>query len=234
MKKIMAGILCLLTLATLAGCARVQTGDPVADGALKAFNGMVSQHKDRKGFHATMQHWGITLSGADKFEWSKDTSANGIDFAMVMAAEPFLAAGLDVTRLSDYVFKAATVEEGKAVPDLLIHPYNVSDKKETAQGSDDAMRRLLKQDPTLVTYNPDAFAYSLNLSQGYSVQWMETPKAGAADLVFRIAADPLIAAGVDASQLAVSGWLYQPAGMDTNLGDHPNQFIKQYALSDAQ
>ncbi len=233
MKKFGLRILPLIALViAMAGCNRTITGDVQADKALEAFNDTVKQNPDRKGFHEALQHWGFVLTAGDKFEWSKDTSANEIDFAMVMTAEPFLNSGLDISKLdgSGYVFSRAKQENGKPVPDLLIHPFNVSDKKETSQGSEDAMRRLLKQEPSLVGYLGEQQCYRLMLGGGFEVQWAEKPGLDSADMTFIIEADPLTAAGVDISKMKESGWVFEEADDGSDTGKIPNRFVKMYKL----
>jgi hypothetical protein len=225
---------CLIATIGLAlffgGCSRAITGSEESDAALAAFNAIVKANMDRKGYHDAMKHWGLSLPGGGKFEWTKDTSANGIDFAMVIPAEPFIRAGLDVSRLegTGYVFQAATVEAGESLPDLLLHPYNVSNKKENAQGSEDALRRILKQKNSMAQYHRDSGRYRLFLyDEGdapFEVQWSEEPEA----VVFVIPADPLIAAGLDPGRLD-GGWVFRPAG--TGAGANPNQLTELYALA---
>ena len=219
----------LLFLFAAAGCERPQTGDSRADLALQAFNTIIKEHPSRKSYHNELKHWGLALSGGDKFEWIKDASANKIDFAMVLEAAPFIKAGLDVNLLegSPYVFKPSATEQGKVVPDLLIYPFNVSDEKEIAQGSEDAMRRLLKQDPSLVAYDSEGKYYSLRFQEGFEARWAEQPGPDKPEMVFVIAAEPLIVAGVDVSRLAASGWEYQgPEGDSAGAG----RLIREYSL----
>jgi hypothetical protein len=222
-----------------AGCNRVQTGNRESDEALAAFNAIVQANLDRKGYHDALKHWGLSLPGGSKFEWTKDTSANDIDFAMVIPAEPFVAAGLDVSRLegTGYVFQAAKLEGGEALPDLLLHPYNVSGKKENAQGSEDAFRRILKQKNGMVQYHGDLRHYRLYLyDEGgapFEVQWTEELGLSDADIVFVIPADPLVAAGLDISRLDSNGWVFQPAAEDMGLGmgSNPSQLVEIYSLA---
>jgi uncharacterized protein YlzI (FlbEa/FlbD family) len=149
-----------------------------------------------------------------------------------------VAAGLDVTRLegTGYVFQAAKVEGGEALPDLLLHTYNVSDKKENAQGSEDALRRILKQKNGMVQYQGDFQRYRLSLSDAgeppFEVRWTETLGLSNADITFVIPADPLIAAGLDIGRLE-SGWVFQPASTDDGMGmgANPNQLVEIYSLA---
>ncbi|AEF84403.1 putative lipoprotein [Treponema primitia ZAS-2] len=223
-------------LLVLAGCNRAQTGSRESDEALEAFNAIVKANLGRKGYHDALKHWGLSLPGGGKFEWTKDTGANNIDFAMVIPAEPFIRAGLDVTRLdgSGYVFQASKTEGGEVLPDLLLHPYNVSDKKESAQGSEDAFRRILKQKNSLVKYHGDLQHYRLFLfNEGetpFEVQWTEKLGLNDADIIFVIPADPLIRAGLDIARLD-SGWFFKEAAGDTGMGASPNQLVEVYSLA---
>ena len=217
----------------LTGCNRAITGSQESDGALAAFNAIVRANQDRKGYHDAMKHWGLSLPEGAKVEWTKDTSANELDFAMVIPAEPFIRAGLDVNRLegTGYVFQAAKIEAGESLPDLLLHPYDVSGKKENAQGSEDALRRILKQRNSMVRYQGDIGRYRLFLyDQGgapFEAQWAEAPDT---DVVFVIPVDPLIAAGLDPGRLG-GGWMFQPAGADAFTGARPNQLTRFYSLA---
>lgn len=231
MKKFLLILASLSLFFTLAACSgKSQTGSKVSDNALEAFNTIVKKYPDQKGFHKLLKHWGFALPGGDKFEWTKDTSANKIDFAMVMKAEPFLKAGLDTDKLdSNYIFKKAEVVDGKQIPDLLIHPFNLNDKKVTSQGSEDAFRRLLKADNKLVEYHKELKHYRLFLNGGFEVQWTEKLGLNNADMAFVIESDPLVKAGLDVTKLEGTGWIYQKANKD-EMGNHPNRLVKIYDI----
>jgi hypothetical protein len=221
-------VILLLIIGALgfAGCNRVVTGSEESDRALAAFNAMVKADLSRKGYHDALKHWGLSLPGGGKFEWTKDMSAGPIDFAMVIPAEPFIRAGLEVDRLGGgFVFQAAGVEGGMATPDLLLRPYDVSDKRENSQGSEDALRRIFKENNRLVAYQGDLQAYRLLLGEGFEVRWTEKLGLNAADLSFIIPADPLIAAGLDPARLG--GWVFKAAA-DTGAG---NQLVESYSLA---
>lgn len=228
-KKIIS-VLIFSSIALMAvGCSRTSTGNKEADKALTAFNKVVKTYPNNKGFHRTLQHWGFKLSGDNKFEWTKDTSANKIDFAMVIEADPLIKAGLDVKKLDqkDFVFKPATTEDGVKLSNRIVHPYNVSDKKEFSSGSEDALRRLLKQDTSLVKYNKDENIYVLTLGNNYKVEWSENSDAADGDIKFVIPADQLIKAGLDVNKLDGTGWKVEKAGSDNHGKD---QLVKSFIL----
>jgi hypothetical protein len=216
---------------SLVGCGRSETGNKESDGALKAFNAIVKANPKNKGFHNALQHWGFKLPLNDKFEWTKDTSANKIDFAMIMDADPLIKAGLDVTKLDSnkWVYKPAEVEAGVQLSNRLIIPYNVSDLKQTSNGSEDAFRRLLKQDPKMIKYNKDEKHYVLTLGDGNSVHFTEALGASDEDMEFVLKAEPLIKAGLDIAKLEGSGFKLEVAGKD-NMESNVDQLVKGYKL----
>ncbi|MCB2288625.1 hypothetical protein LGK97_02455 [Clostridium sp. CS001] len=231
-KKFMILFVSTIVTLSLAGCSgRTETGSKDADGALKAFNAIVKANPNNKGFHNALQHWGFKLSNADKFEWTKDTSANKIDYAMVMEADPLIKAGLDVTKLdpNKWVYKPAEVEAGVQLPNRLIFPYNVSDKKETSNGSEDAFRRVLKQDPNLIKYIKDEKHYMLILGEGNSVHFTETLGSSDEYMEFVLKAEPLIKAGLDVTKLEGTGFKLEVAGKD-NMESNDDQLVKGYKL----
>jgi len=205
----------------LAGCSRPITGNETADKALVAFNDIVKRNLDNKVYHEPMLHWGLALPTGDKLEWVKNTNKSTADIVMEMDVVPFIKAGLDAKKLDEnkYVVKPSSKINNQPVRDLLFHRFNVSDKNEMAQGSDDAMRRLLKQKPELVKFDQIENKFVLTLDGGFEVRWTESLGLNDTDFEFIIEAAPLIAAGVEPYKLKGSGWELK--------GD---TFIKSYTL----
>ncbi|MDP4179124.1 MAG: hypothetical protein Q8900_12390 [Bacillota bacterium] len=228
-KKIISILILSAIALTGAGCSRTSTGNNEANGALTSFNKIVKTYPNNKGFHKTLQHWGLKLSGDNKFEWTKDTSANKIDFAMVIEADPLIKAGLDVKKLDekDFVFKPAATEDAVKLSNRIVHPYNVSDKKEFSSGSEDAFRRLLKQDLSLVKYNKDENIYVLNLGNSYEVEWPENIDNSDETLKFVIPAEKLTKAGLDINKLEGTGWKIEKVNSGNSNKD---QLVKSFIL----
>lgn len=233
-KKIAAVLIFSTLVVSFAGCSRTVTGSKEADNGLKAFNEIVKAYPENKGFHNALQHWGFKLPTGEKFEWSKDMSANKADFAMVMLADPLVKAGLDVTRLdkNEWLYEPAGKDDkGADLPNRLIKPYNVSDKKQVSNGSEDAMRRLLKEDTNIIKYHKEQKHYRLLLGDGNEVQWTEKVGLNDADMVFILKAEPLIKAGLDVNKLEGSGWVFRPASDDNmGMGANPDQIVKIYDI----
>ena len=235
-KKMIAIITFLLMVASFVGCSRTQTGSEESDNALKAFNEIVKAYPDNKGFHEELQHWGFKLPTGEKFEWSKDMSANKADFAMVMLADPLVEAGLDISKLdsNEWIYEPAGKDEkGVDLPNRLILPYNVSDEKQESNGSEDSMRRLLKEDSGNVKYHKDQKHYALKLGDGNEVQWTEKLGLNDADMIFVLNVAPLVSAGLDVTKLEGSGWIFKEASDDDmGMGANPDQIVRIYDIKE--
>lgn len=233
-KRTAALLVSSLIALSFAGCSRSATGNQEADNGLKAFNEIVKAYPDKKGFHSALQHWGFELPTGEKFEWSKDKSANKADFAMVMLADPLVKAGLDVNKLdkNEWLYEPAGKDDmGKDLPNRLIKPYNVGDKKQKSSGSEDSMRRLLKADTNNIKYHKDMQHYRLILGEGNEVQWTEKLGTNDEDMIFVLKAEPLVKAGLDVNKLEGSGWFLREASDDNKgMGKNPDQIVKVYDI----
>lgn len=232
-RKILAIIMSSVIVLSAVGCGRAVTGSKEGDNALKAFNEIVKAYPENKGFHNALQHWGLKLPTGEKFEWSKDMSANKADYAMVMLADPLIKAGLDVTKLdkNEWIFEPAGRSEGEDLPNRLIKPYNISDKKEDSNGAEDALRRLLKADSKIIKYHKEQQHFRLILGEGNEVQWTDQLGLNNADMIFVLKAEPLVKAGLDVSKLEGSGWIFKPAGNDDmGMGENPDQIMQVYKI----
>jgi hypothetical protein len=233
-KKIAALLVSTAILTVFTGCSRPITGDEQADKALNAFNEIVKAYPEKKGYHEELKHWGFELPTGEKFEWSKDMSANKADFALVMLADPLVEAGLDIAKLdsNEWLYEpAGTDDKGNELPNRLIKPFNVSDKKQSSNGSEDSMRRLLKEDTESVKYHENEQHYALILGDGNQVQWTEKLGLNDADMIFSLKAAPLLEAGLDINKLQDSGWVYKEASDDDmGMGPTPAQIVRIYDI----
>lgn len=214
---------------TLAACGQ-KAGDSAVVKGTAAMNTIVETYPKQKGFHEELQHWGFEVQPGEKFEWSKDMSANKADFAMVMLAEPLIRAGLDVEKLDSNVWlyeKAGTDSMGMVKPDLLILPYNVNDTKLSTETSQDSLKVLLEAADKNLMYHSDMKHFVLNLGKTNEVIWTEQLGLNETDMAFVLEAEPLVAAGLDITKLEGTGWSFKKA--DT-AAKTPDQIIKTFDL----
>ena len=80
------------------------------------------------GYHAALDHYGVSLGGGNIFEWAKDMDANDKDIVFVLDPAPFAAAGADTSRIYGWLLAKVTVddENGKPVQvDKLLKPFDL-------------------------------------------------------------------------------------------------------------
>lgn len=214
-----------LSVALLAGCAAKPApkaapspaaSAALASDALSAFDRIISVRKQDVGYHAELSHWGFTAPTGDLFEWSKDTAANQADLAMVLVADPLIAAGLDITKLGGgWSYKAAEVSHDAQKPAVILKTENLQDTSYgPANAAEDtaskAMERLLTKNSDRLGYHDELSHYGVAYKDGDKFEWTKALGTNDADLAFVVVAEPLIKSGLDPKKLA-GGWVYQDA-----------------------
>lgn len=202
----------VLTVAALSiGCSKTETEVQPKDKALNSFKTVLNSYPDNIGFHKVLKHWNFKMPTGELFEWTKDVGENKADYAMVMLAEPFIKAGLDTNKLKDdnWLFKAAEIEDGKQLPDRIIHPFNIDDKSENSNGWEDALKRVFNKQPGVISYNDNSKTTSLGLGDGFVVEMKENTEPKNSEFTFKINAKALVTAGLDINKLGNSGWTLQ-------------------------
>jgi hypothetical protein len=93
----------------------------------KAIAELVRTQRERIGYHAALDHYGIKLGGGHMFEWAKDISKNDKDIVWVLNPEPFVAAGVDPGKVEGWSFaKVEMIDNGKKVQvDRLLKPFDL-------------------------------------------------------------------------------------------------------------
>jgi hypothetical protein len=202
-------------------------------GAVEAFQKILKAYPKNVGFHQALSHWGFSLPSGEKFEWTKDLSANKIDLAMVLMADQFVKAGLDVKKLDKklWIYKPAEVEAGVSLPNRLIMAVNISDKRKKTMGSIEAMKYLLSQKPDIVEYYKKEGHYMLMVGDGNEVHWADKLGAMAtnADMEFVVKAESIVKAGLDVKKLKAYGWKFEAAGRGDS-GKNADQLVKEFKL----
>ncbi|MDR2344368.1 MAG: hypothetical protein LBD86_07550 [Spirochaetaceae bacterium] len=95
---------------------------------LDSYKWIVRLRRDVIGYHAALDHYGVSLGGGNIFEWAKDMGANDKDIVFVLDPAPFAAAGANPSRIDGWLFAKVSVddENGKPVQvDKLLKPFDL-------------------------------------------------------------------------------------------------------------
>ncbi len=89
---------------------------------------LVKAKRDRIGYHAALDHYGIKVGGGHMFEWANDLEKNEADIVWVLDPVPFVAAGLDPAKVEEWVFASVEMmnDKGKKEKvDRLLKPFDL-------------------------------------------------------------------------------------------------------------
>lgn len=95
---------------------------------LDSFKQIVKTHRDRVGYHEVLDHYGIGFGEGNMFEWAKDLSTNDKDMVFVLNPEAFIKAGVDPSKVKDWVFTKVEIVNDKGEKeqvDKFLKPYNL-------------------------------------------------------------------------------------------------------------
>lgn len=98
---------------------------PATMGA--AFRSLLAARRDLVGWHAALDHYGISLGGGNMIEWARDMEKNDKDLVFVLDPAPLAAAGMDPARVEGWLHaQVEMMEEGRKVyPWKLLRPFDL-------------------------------------------------------------------------------------------------------------
>jgi hypothetical protein len=95
---------------------------------LASYEQIVKIKRSSVGYHAALDHYGVSLGDGNLFEWAKDMSTNDKDIVFVLNPDPFIAAGVDPSRIEGWAFAKVTVDDANGKPvvvDKILKPFNL-------------------------------------------------------------------------------------------------------------
>ena len=95
---------------------------------LAAYERIVKQKRSAIGYHAAMDHYGVSLENGNLFEWAKDLNTNDKDIVFALDPEPFIRAGVDPNNIEGWLFDKVLTEDknGRMIQvDKFLKPFNV-------------------------------------------------------------------------------------------------------------
>lgn len=221
-KKLLFAGAAILLLVVLSGC---QQTDVVGKTAITSFDAVLQTIPDQVA--ADEQNGGWALTAPDdtaRFIWSQDySSANPHDVMLVTDLQPFVDAGLDVTKLP----------AGMVVGNQIMVGTMLGDEKLTYQGAVTPLASFeqivrLKRDH--IKYHAALDHYGVDLGDGNMFEWAKDMSTNDKDIVFALNPQPFIDAGVDPTK--VSGWVF--AKVQTEDKDKQpievDKFLKPFSI----
>lgn len=93
-----------------------------------SFAQIVKLDRESIGYHAALDHYGITFVEGTLFEWAKDVSTNDKDIVFVLNPQIFIDAGVDPSKVRGWTFAKVPVEDArgrKLDADKFLKPFDL-------------------------------------------------------------------------------------------------------------
>ncbi|MDR1875703.1 MAG: hypothetical protein LBQ90_11920 [Synergistaceae bacterium] len=95
---------------------------------LASFEQIVRLDRASVGYHAALDHYGVTVSEGSLFEWAKDMGTNDKDMVFVLNPKIFIDAGVDPAKVEGWAFAPVPVEDDrgrKFEADKFLKPFDL-------------------------------------------------------------------------------------------------------------
>ena len=206
-KKILLSALSITAILSLTACNKL---DIIGDTSIKSFDAVINKLGDQVTQDAEFGGWSLTSPDGDvRFLWSEDYSkTTSNDVQLIVKAQPFIDAGLDVSKLP----------EGVLVGDELVLGTELGEDTLTYSGEATPLssyEQIVDLYRDNISYHVALDHYGVKLSNGNMFEWAKDMTTNDKDIVFVLNPDIFINAGVDTSK--VEGWVFaQVETMDDN------------------
>jgi len=194
---------------TAISCSKL---DVVGNDSVRSFNDLlqsapqlVSQDEANKG-------WSLAApDGGARFIWSKDFSESPLyDVMLEFDAAPFIAAGLDPSKLPGYFI----FQDG-----MLIAGTKLGNDKLSYNGEITPLasyEQIVKLKRASIGYHGQFDHYGISLGNGNMFEWAKNLATNDKDIVFVLDPAPFIAAGT--APAAIEGWAFAKVTVDDENG----------------
>lgn len=195
-KSILIPVLLVATV-IFAGCTSQL--DVVADKSISSFESVINELPIEADSEDSS--WILTApDNSAKFLWSKDfSSTTDYDVKLEFDSQPFINAGLDISKLP----------EGAIYGDKIILGTDLSDEKSTYNGEAtplDSYKKIVEKSRDNIGYHAALDHYGIDLENGNMFEWAKDISTNDKDIVFVLNPQMFIDAGVNPQE--VEGWVF--------------------------
>ncbi len=219
-KKYIIGALAITGLLTLSACAKTDIVAKVAVSSFEKITVLSDITKDKN-----LSGW--SLSSPDKttrFIWSLDYKLSAPHDVMIETdAAPFIAAGLDITKLPLGVYS-----DGKIMVGQTLGEQSFSDQaKKTPIES---FTEIVKLDRNKLGYHEVLDHYGFDVGNGNKFEWAKDRTKNDKDIVFIL--DPKIFIDAGAEPTKIAGWVYAKVEVmgDNGKKVEVDKFLKPFNI----
>ncbi|NLV57317.1 MAG: hypothetical protein GXY67_00955 [Clostridiales bacterium] len=189
--------------------------DVVADASILSFQKVLEAAGNLVSEDQVNAGWSLEApDGSVRFIWSSNFSQSPLyDIMVEFAADPFVSAGLDTTRLPEnhYSLTDKLMVGTKLGNDA---PGSTGERTPLA-----ALQQIVMKYRSLIGYHTAMDHFNVNLGDGNMFEWAKDMGTNTVskenqdkDIVFVLNPEPLIDAGVDPEN--VQGWVYTTVSVD--------------------
>ena len=195
-KSILIPVLLVATV-IFAGCTSQL--DVVADKSISSFESVINELPIEADSEDSS--WILTApDNSAKFVWSKDfSSTTDYDVKLELDSQPFINAGLDISKLPEGVING----------DKIILGTDLSDEKLTYNGEAtplDSYKKIVEKSRDNISYHAALDHYGIDLENGNMFEWAKDISTNDKDIVFVLNPQMFIDAGVNPQE--VEGWVF--------------------------
>jgi hypothetical protein len=201
----------ILITAILAACGPT---DVVGRFATTSFKALADASAGRVAWSEEDQAWVLSSPAGDEVSFSADFARNAAaggmadmdkpDVEFSFDAAPFLAAGLDVSRLPAVAGIKYELEEGRFM--LHFELGNDSFSPDARKSLEASFAELVRTQRPRIGYHEKLDHYGIKLGDGNMLEWAKDLARNDKDLVFVLSPGPFISAGVDPAK--IQGWTF--------------------------
>lgn len=218
-------LLIAVSLAAILGLSACNKLDIIGDTSIKSFKKLLIINKDKVTSEEANNSWSmVSPDGEARFIWSKDFSKTSpYDLQLEVNAQPFIDAGLDVNKLP----------KGMVVGNKLIVGKDLGNDSITYTGDAtplESYKQIVKLYRGSIKYHSALDHFGIDLANGNMFEWAKDMSTNEKDMVFALAPQVLIDAGVDPAK--VKGWVFAKVPTMDEKGKkiEVDKFLKPFNL----
>jgi len=207
--KIILKLTAFFVLLAITACSKL---DVVGNDSVRAFNDLLQSAPQLVSEDKANGGWSLSApDGGARFIWSKNFAESPrFDVMLEFAAAPFIAAGLDPSKLPDnFIFRG-----GMLIVGIKLGNESLSYKGEATPLA--SYEQIVKLKRGSIGYHGQMDHYGINLGNGNMFEWAKNLTTNDKDIVFVLDPAPFIAAGTDPAR--IEGWAFAKVTVDDANG----------------